>query len=509
VAAFERLRGMYACALWDGHRRQGVLARDGCGIKPLFYRHSAEHLYFASEAKAILAATGDCALDEGQLHLLLNFRYLPGEGSLFRGISQVAPGEVITWIPDGRLHQAPHFLRPEPPEEGLIPTLRDAVAAHLTADVEVGAYLSGGMDSAAIAALAHESSPGLRTFTLAMGDDACEAAHAAETARLLGVGNLQAAPDVDAAALLPRLVWHLETPKINALQIALVSRLAARSVKVVLSGLGGDELFYGYRAHGYMDWAARLAGHLPRPLTTAAGGLAAFALSQAGPPWGEPERAARMLSALGDWPRVYGLLRNVWDAPGLRRRIYGPRMLDAPLPDAFATLAALWPRGPDPVIAMARFEWRQKMVNDLLWQEDRASMAYGLEVRVPFLDPHLAAWAAARPRATLMPGGQLKGLFRRELSTLLPAPILRRPKSGFQVDAPTFFHQHLRPLAAVYLTEEAIRAHGLFNPDFVTETLRRPPAKSLRWHYFILYFMLLTHLWLAAFPPQAARKSTG
>jgi asparagine synthase (glutamine-hydrolysing) len=508
IDAFAQLRGMYAVGLWDGRRRMGVLARDGLGIKPLFYQETPAALYFASEAKAILAATGAGAtLDESSLHLLLNFRYLPGGRSLFRGIRQLAPGEVLSFQPGAegaagaaRVTRARRFLQPPPPPGPLLPVLRDSVQAHLTADVEVATYLSGGLDSATVTALARESVPDLHTFTLAVGDDPREAEYAAETARLLGVRNSQAAPTVDLASALPRLLWHLELPKINALQVGLVARLAAGQVKVALSGLGGDELFYGYRAHGIMAQAARVAALAPQALTRTAGHCAAALAAAVGPPWGEPERAARMLAALGDWPRVYGLLRNVWDSPGLRRRIYGERMLDLALPDAFDELRGLWPNEPDPVAAMARYEWEQKMVNDLLWQEDRVSMAVGLEVRVPFVDAHLHAWAQHQGRAALMPGGEKKGLFRREIAALLPATVLTRPKSGFQIDSPAFFHAELQGLAAEYLSPERCRAHGLFNPAFVAAIRRQPPRRGLRWHYFLLFFMLLTHMWLEVFP---------
>jgi len=145
-------------------------------------------------------------------------------------------------------------------------------------------------------------------------------------------------------------------------------------------------------------------------------------------PWSEPQRMALMLAEAGSWPRVYGLLRNVWDAPDLRRRLYGPRLLDQPFPDAFDELAARWPQAPDPVTAAARFEWREKMVQQLL-----------------------------------------------------PGEILTRPKSGFQVDAGAFWQQ-LQPLAETWLSDEAVRRHGLFNPEFVRRLRGQRPRTGLRWN---------------------------
>lgn len=499
--ALARLRGMYAFALWDAGRATGWLVRDPLGIKPLFVAETPGALLFGSEAKALLAyGSLSTELDTAALHLLINLRYLPGERTLFRGIRQLAPGAVVEWDPQRtREHRLPDY--PDGADD-VAGALRECVAAHMTADVEVGAYLSGGIDSAAVVALARPH--GLRrTFTLAVGDDPAEAQNAAASARLLGVENVCGA-GADLAERLPRVIRALEVPKVNALQVGAVATVAARQVKVVLSGLGGDELFYGYNAHRIMHQAGLLARAIPGPLHRLVGSTAARLLARATDlPWSEQERAAHMLAALGAWPRVYGLLRNVWDRPDLRRALYGPRLLDADLPDAFAEVAARWPNEPDPVVAMARFERGEKMVNDLLWQEDRLSMAEGLEVRVPFVDLPLTRAVDRLRRAQLMPRGRLKGYLRDRLAPLLPAAILSRPKSGFQVDAPTFFHAHLLALARDYLNDATIRRHGLFNPRFVARLLAAPPRRDLRWHYFILYLMLGTHLWLEVFPEHA------
>nr|WP_242519085.1 asparagine synthase-related protein [Halochromatium roseum] len=162
-------------------------------------------------------------------------------------------------------------------------------------------------------------------------------------------------------------------------------------------------------------------------------------------------------------------------------------------------MEATWPEDSDPVTAAARFEWREKMVNDLLWQEDRVSMARGLEVRVPFVDQPLAGVVGQWGRQALMPDGQLKGLLREVLQPVLPVLILSRPKSGFQVNAPAFFHQQLKPLAKVWLSDARLRETGLFNPVFVQRVLAYRPGKATRWHYFMLYFMLMSQLWLDEF----------
>jgi asparagine synthase (glutamine-hydrolysing) len=509
--SFARLRGMYAFAIWDGRSRTAWLARDPNGIKPLFVQRTEKNeLTFASEAKAILADDPTRArLDEDSLHLLLNFRYLPGTRSLFRGITQLAPGEVVSWRPDGTEKSYRIGLSPElDSNEEILNEVASSVRAHLVADVEVGAYLSGGIDSATIVALAkRDGFNRIRTFTLEVGDDPNEARNAARTAQLLDVENVHEAPLQSAQDALPQMVWHLEIPKVNGLQVYQLARMAAKHVKVALSGLGGDELFLGYNAHRILHLARRTDRLLPAWATRTAGRAAsAFVRRLCAPVWTEPERALLMLEALGTWDRVYGLLRNVWDSGELRRIIYGPRLLDAQLTDAFSALAQGWPRASDPVAAMAEFEWNQKMVNDLLWQEDRLSMAVGLEVRVPFVDSVLKNRLAKLSPAALMRNGRPKAFMRDMLRSVLPQEILKRPKSGFQVDAPIFFTNYLAPLADELLSDSRVREAGLFNPSFVKRLRTYPPRTRFRWHYFLLYLMLGAHLWLDIFEKRSWRS---
>lgn len=501
IKAMSRLRGMFAFALWDHERNQGWLVRDPLGIKPLFYfRDGNECLVFASEAKSIFAS-GFCqpALDGASLHLLMNFRYLPGNRSLFEGVQQLAPGHALNWRRDGSIHVTPVPSQADADAESTIGAIRDSVVHHLVSDVEVGSYLSGGIDSATIVAIAREHSA-MPTFTLDVGDDPMESQYAARSAELLGVRNELGRAEDDVETSLRTMLWHLEVPKINAFQIFELAGFAAQHVKVCLSGLGGDELFLGYNAHGILDKARKAGQVLPKALSAGAGSLLSKLLGGMTPtPWSERERAALMLQSLGNWPRVYGLLRNVWDSPALKEQIYGPRMLDQDLPDAFACIEEHWPQESDPVMAMAGYEKGEKMVNDMLWQEDRLSMAHGLEVRVPFVDRELFAHTNSLSREELMPGGHLKGHMRQAVASLLAQEILDRPKSGFQVDAATFYKQHLQRLARDYLSPERVRDAGLFNPGFVARIERLPARTRFRWHFFVLYMMLMTQMWMEVF----------
>ena len=500
-AGFSRLRGMFAFALWDRQQSKAMLVRDSMGIKPLFYHITdGRRLIFASEAKAILPGMEHkSALDTNSLHLLLNFRYLPGDKTMFTGIRQLPPGHILYWNSNDGHHLESFTTQQSVTVDDPLEILADSVKAHLTADVEVGAYLSGGMDSAAVVALASRYIP-VRTFTLDVGDDPAETANAAKTAEILGVENHSYRTSDITLEMIRSLLWHLEVPKINAWQSCEIARHAAGAVKVVLSGLGGDELFLGYNLHGWLHRAAVAQRRIPESVSrlVSVSGLGILRLFTP-PLWSEPERFLRLTGCLGDWPRVYALLRNIWDHPSLREKIYGPRMLDSKLDNAMDVLEGNWIATGDPVRDAANYEWREKMVNDLLWHEDRTSMAFGLEVRVPYLDPSLKAWTDLQSTSILMPGGARKGCMKSILRDLLPQSILNRPKSGFQVNAPVFFREHLAGLAGEYLNREKLISYGLFNPDFVEQVSRYGRSSRYRWHYFMLYFMLLTHLWIDIF----------
>jgi len=375
--------------------------------------------------------------------------------------------------------------------------LADSVRAHLIADVEVGCYLSGGIDSGLIAALTRRYSSSVPTFTLMVGDDPDEARNAAETARILALPNVQAELGTDEVQSLPRVLWHVETPKVNAIQLFRLAELARTKTKAVLSGLGGDELFAGYNAHRIFQLMTRLPAGATRAVSNALGGLWPSSTTR----FEERERALHMGAALGDWPKVYALLRNIWDSTELRQWLYGERLLDQSLPDAIAVVRERWPQDRTPLAAMVEFEWRNKMVNDLLWQEDRASMSVGLEVRVPFVD--LAVYDAVSKSGPPRVG---KALLREIAARHLPRKVLDRPKSGFQLDAPVFYARHLQSLAEHWLAPQRVKEYGIFNVETVAALRRLPVHRRFRWHFFMLYLMIQTHQWIEIFERGQAHE---
>jgi len=498
--ALRQLRGMFALAFWDGRKRSGILARDTLGIKPLFVRRDRDRLWFASEAKAFVGTPGwTPRIDCSQLHLLLNLRYPAGGQGLLQDVAQLAPGECLEWTGRGerssRIEASPTFGHPD---ANLSTMIRDSVRAHLVADVPVSCYLSGGLDSAIVALNAAQlTERRIQSFTIDAGDDPSELSNARITADWLGIANTAGQLVPASTQALDWLLWHLEVPKINALQTAAAAQLASRQTKVCLSGLGSDELFLGYRAHAHLATWHRATAALG-PAAGPLGRLLSKAFKAGRVGFGEGQRAMLMLASAGNVARAYAVLRNVWDGVIPRERIYGPRMLDQPLPDAAEWIEMRWPNHHHPVAAMAEFEWRNKMVDDLLWQEDRTSMASGLEVRVPFVDTLLAA----HPTIERQPGRYHPGrktLLRAAFASQLPGHILNRPKSGFQIDIAQHFDSLFFDVIAQWLSPERVRHHGLFSPSFVSEVLKLPRRRSYRWHFFMMLLMALSHRWIELF----------
>src|SRR2546426_946432 len=395
----ERLRGMFAIAIWDARRRRLVLARDRFGIKPLYYRAADGELAFASELRAL--PRGEIDLDA--LEAFLAFNSIPAPLTIFREIRKLPPGHLLIWE-DGRL-DVRRFARPAPIEEiredeeaelveELRSRLRDSVRAHLVSDVPVGVLLSGGVDSAFLAALAaDESSEALRTFSIGFEERSFdELAGARLVAERYGTQHRELVLRPDAASLLPALADAFDEPfaDSSALPTYLVSQLAASDVKVALSGEGGDELFGGYYTYA-ADLLALRAGRVARfarPLVErlpSSNARASF-----------DYRAKRFVRAahLPPLERHHGW-KEIF-SPDMRAELTGRRNgldpIDS-LPRRYAETA-----GADEIARLQDVDLGVYLVDDLLVKTDRASMAHSLEARVPYLDTVVTNLALALPR---------------------------------------------------------------------------------------------------------------
>jgi asparagine synthase (glutamine-hydrolysing) len=440
--AVNRLRGMFAFVIWDTQEGRAFGARDFYGIKPLHYLVNDDGLYLASEKKALMpfsasARQGDAGIDGASLSHYLTLQYVPEPATLHRDITRVESGECFTYTPAGgiavRRYYTPDF-RPTPqssPEalfERIREALRESVALHLRSEVPVGAFLSSGIDSTAIVALAREHKPDIKTFTVGYEVDGySEIEVAQQSARWLDVTTIPTLISADDMMdALPRIVWQLDDPVADPALVPLyfVARSAAEHVTVVLSGEGADEFFGGYGIYRE-PLSLRHLQALPGPLQR---GLKA--LSRVIP---EGVRGKSYLER-GTTPieeRYYGNARMFTEAEKSRlMRSYDPTV-------AYTDVTAGHYRDSahlDDVTRMQYIDLFTWLRGDILVKADRMSMAHSLELRVPFLDTGVFEVAATIPQELKVTSdGVRKYALRRALEEVVPPHIVNRPKLGFPV----------------------------------------------------------------------------
>ena len=465
----ERLRGMFAIAIWDAARRRLVLARDRFGIKPLYYRHVGGELSFASELDAL--PKGDLDLDAFEAFLALDS--IPAPLSIFREIRKLPAGHLLTWE-DGRV-SLERFARPGPlpvrsvADEGELveecrARLADSVRAHLIADVPVGVLLSGGVDSGALTALAaRASSEPVRTFSIGFEEASYnELDDARAVAERYGTIHRELVLRPDAALLLPALADAFDEPfaDSSSLPTYLVSQLAAQDVKVALSGEGGDELFGGYHTYVadlYAERYGRLAG-AARPLIELLPSSSRL-LDRAK----RFARAARLepLERHSGWKKFL--------SPDARAELTGRRSGYDPI-DAYRQRFAET-EGSEMLVRLQDADFGVYMVDDLLVKTDRASMAWSLEARVPFLDTAVTNFAFSLPTRHKVRGLEKKRLLRKAMEPLLPEGVVHGRKRGFSIPAAAWLRGDLAPFARETLAPETLRRQGYLQPDPVTRML--------------------------------------
>jgi asparagine synthase (glutamine-hydrolysing) len=439
----DRLRGMFAFAIVDTHQKLVFGARDPYGIKPLFHLVTPDGLYLASEKKALLlfapsAQAGDAGVDAANLSHYLTLQYVPEPGTLHHGIGRVGSGECFTYRAGGvfatRRYYQPRF-RPTPtdaPEalyQRIQDTLRESVRMHMRSDVPVGAFLSSGIDSTAIVALAREFNPNILTFTVGYDVDGySEIDVAQDSARHLGVTTIptKIGPE-DMMRALPKIIWHLDDPVADPALVPLyfVAKKAAEHVTVVLSGEGADEFFGGYTI--YRE-PLSLAGvnALPDPLQKGLRRVAQVI------PQGVKGKSFLERGTTPIEERYYGNARMFTEAEKrrlLRRYDESVRYTDVTAP-IYAEAAAA---GLDDVTKMQYVDLYTWLRGDILVKADRMSMAHSLELRVPFLDRAVFEVAATVPVDLKLPprSTDTKYAMRQALRGVVPPAIVNRTKLGF------------------------------------------------------------------------------
>ena len=514
---FPRLDGIFAFALWDVVKDRLTLVRDYFGIKPLHYYVSAGNLYFSSEIKALFQSPDvPREIDFQALHYFMNLRYIPGERTLFKSIRRLLPAYFMTFRPGD---SAPSFHkyfqtefhpgRPSSEEdykEGIRHYLEMAVKKQLISDVPLGVYLSGGLDSSSLVAFMsrHRSEP-VKSFSLGFNEPTDELDDAKIVADHFQTEHHSISLSPDPLQSYPTVIWHAEEPKENVLQGFLLARFASKQVKVALGGLGGDELFAGYINNQFIYPSEHLHPLVPPFVSKALFApmsRLAFMLQNASGllSMDEYRRGLQMLLSIGDPARYYLILRNTWDFDhGAFGNLYGP---------------AWEGNRPDPVVDIFRpyftsrkgmlrqtltAEFHTKMVEDFLMNEDRTSMAHGLEVRVPFLDRDLVEFAYSIPVNLLIKRNRTKHIFFEAMEGILPKQTLAKKKWGFSFNPYYQFQKDLKTVAQNILTRRRVKERGWFNYDYLQKIMNHPPHKRLRWHYFVLWLAMGLEIWSAMF----------
>lgn len=505
-AAVSRLRGMFAFLIWDAQERVLFGARDPFGIKPLFVVSGPAGVAFASEKKSLLGLLGAVglpegtadALDEPALQHYLILQYVPEPATLHRAVRRVESGCSFTVRPGGEVEQERYF-RPAFAENtgagngrtgpaahaAVAEALRDSVAKHMRADVTVGAFLSGGIDSTAIAALAKEHNPDLVTFTTGFERAGySEVDVAAESAAAIGVRHVvrTVTPDEMMEAL-PLIVWYLDDPVADPALVPLwfIAREARRHVKVVLSGEGADELFGGYTIY---KEPLSLA-----PFERVPGALRGL-LGEASRHLPEGMRGKDLLrrGALPLEQRYYGNARIFRDdqLAGVLRR-YDPRRGHIDITAAHYAESTGW----DPVARMQHVDLFTWLRGDILVKADKMTMANSLELRVPFLDPEVFAVACGLPRSEKVAQGTTKLALRRALEGIVPPHVLHRRKLGFPVPIRHWLRAEMYDWASGIVRDS--QADHLVDLAAVTRMLeahRAGPVDHSRRIWTLLVFLL-------------------
>lgn len=524
INMLSRLNGMFALAIFDRVSGDLWIARDGSGVKPLYVGQSARGLCFSSEIKGLIPFFQDqpVTFDADTLHRLLTFLWCPGNGTLLREIRKLAPGEFMH-IRDGILVEQRRWHLPpqarvavctgasaEVVIDAVRGRLREAVRRQLVADVPVGAFLSGGLDSSAVAAFAREFVPDLRCLTIETTGDQdsgidSDLPYARQVATYLGL-ELETVP-IDPSMIsdeIETMIWHLDEPLADpaALGVLLICRKAQeRGIKVMLSGVGGDDLFTGYRRHlalrydGLWNWLPAFARRSTVTLTDR--------LNQRSALGRQLSRLARTIAA----DRETALAHHfIWAQRSDLMPLYSPEFYHKikhveaiePLVKYAEELSPLSSKI-DRILAL---EQRFFLADHNLIYTDKMSMACGVEVRVPFLDNDLVALAARIPDSFKQRGHVGKWVLKKAMRDLLPDNVVHRRKTGFGVPLRRWVRQDLADLVSQYLSKKRLEERGIFDAKMVHKLINDNRSGNIDYSYTI-FSLLCIEIWCSKFGTEA------
>jgi asparagine synthase (glutamine-hydrolysing) len=521
TACFQRMRGMFAAALWTESRKRLVLVRDRMGIKPLYYYRRGDNLYFGSELKAILENPDiPRHLDPQALDLFLSVNYVPGPRSLMEGIRKVPAGSLLEWR-HGKMWMEPWWTAPtgeprristEDAKQELDTLLRDSVREHLISDVPLGVWASGGLDSSTVLHYAAEqSSERLKTFSVSFaGRSFDESRYFREIAGIYGTDHheFDLNPDVELGSAIHDFAYYSDEPSADAgaLPVWFLSRMSRRHVTVALSGEGADELFGGYLTY--------MADRMARPFRMLPGGMRRMmrtAVDRCIPVSDDKISLEYKLKRWLEGTRLHpdeahffwnGTFSNAQrqrikpgsNGSGLRELVEGLKLPGNGVLDRYL-----------------RVDQNYYLADDILYKTDRMSMAHSLEVRPPFLDHRIVEFAASLPQRLKIRGFKQKYILKELMRGKLPEVILNRKKTGFDIPAHDWFRGPLRTLLMDTLTEDAIQATGIFDAAAIHALIRDHMERRINVGYH-LWGLLTLFLWMKRWKvevlPPAERTQT-
>jgi asparagine synthase (glutamine-hydrolysing) len=489
----HRLNGMFDFALWDARRQRLLIGRDRLGVKPLYVLQDGQRLAFATEAKALLALPGVTAeLDRSVVAGYLHLGYVAAPNCIFKGMRKLPPATLLS-VENGEVKEWRYWRLPEGIEQGVSEQewtsrvkaqLEESVRMQMVSDVPIGAFLSGGVDSSAVVGfMARHSQQPIRTYAIGFTGGEAEALYnelpyARRVAELFSTQHREIVVKPDVVSLLPKLLWHMDEPLSDTAFITtfLVSEFAREDVKVILSGVGGDELFGGYRRYlggHYAERYRRLPGWLRRSAAFAAGRLPADRHSGLL----NTLRLAKgfLASAEMSADERYRSYLQVLDRDTVSALLLQPEAAGVdPLLQAFAGAG-----NKDELNRMFAVDAETQLPDDLLMLTDKMSMAVSLECRVPLLDHQLVELAAAMPASIKVRGGRLKHVMKAALADLLPDDILNRKKRGFGTPMGAWLKRELAPLLRRLLAPDVVSARGLFRQPVVDQLIADHEANRI------------------------------
>lgn len=517
----DRFNGMFAFALWDEDRRRLLIARDRLGIKPLYYSVSAGELVFGSELKAVIAHPEvPRDIDLEALDQFLTIEYIPSPRTIFAHVHKLLPGHRLI-VEKGTYRVEQYWEIPFRPiranAEACVAELRDlvrdAVEMRMLADVPLGAFLSGGIDSSTVVAFMSQASAlPVRTFSVGFENATYnELPYARIVSERFATDHHEEILDPDIAGTAVRLVEHLDEPfaDFSIFPTFLVSEVARKAVKVVLSGDGGDEVFGGYDTYVAQMLATRYERWLPALLRE----RALPQLSRLVPPQpakkGFINKAKRFVEGAALPPVLQHTRWMMFMNPAQKRRLFRPDVYQALNGDAAGALMASYfaeTKERDPLAQQQFVDVKTYLVDDILTKVDRMSMAVSLEARVPLLDHRIVEFALNLPPEMKLDGRNTKAILRKAVDGILPSEVLEKPKEGFSIPLKHWLRDELRPLMLDLLAPETVRRRGLFEPSCISAWTEEHLARHVN-HSHRLWALMVFEIWCRQVMDEASRPA--